>query len=153
VRHGSSVHIGRRLLRGQRRIVLPALACHRPAALRPRPGSMLRCHTLLALRELGHAQYLDGQLTRPDELKSCGGYVLAPPSQKAVMAALMKVAAVPRSTPPAPGVPQPAAAPLPAPSSAAAQRFAALPPAVRHDCLVKHLAALQAGRITLAQLP
>jgi transposase len=39
------------------------------AALRPRPGSMVRYHTLLSLRELGRrAQYLDGQLTRLDEL-------------------------------------------------------------------------------------
>jgi transposase len=39
------------------------------AALRPRPGSMVRYHTLLALRELGRrACYLDGQLARLDEL-------------------------------------------------------------------------------------
>src|SRR5437764_6450708 len=39
------------------------------AALRPRPGSMVRYHTLLALRELGRrAQYLEGQLARLDEL-------------------------------------------------------------------------------------
>ena len=39
------------------------------AALRPRPGSMVRYHTLLALRELGRrAQYLDSQLERLDEL-------------------------------------------------------------------------------------
>src|SRR5262247_2795256 len=38
------------------------------AALRPRPGSMVRYHTLLALRELGRrAQFLDGQLSRLDE--------------------------------------------------------------------------------------
>jgi hypothetical protein len=42
---------------------------------------------------------------------------------------------------------------VPAPIAAAARRFAALPPAVRHDWLVTHLAALRAGRITLAQLP
>ena len=77
----------------------------------------------------------------------------ASPAQQAVMTALMKVAAVPRATPPAPGVRQPAAPPLPAPISAAAQRFAALPPAVRRDWLVRHLAALRAGRITLSQLP
>jgi transposase len=49
---------------------------HRPAglvaglaALRPRPGDMVRYHTLLSLRELGRrAQFLDGQLTRLDEL-------------------------------------------------------------------------------------
>src|SRR5690348_14258402 len=39
------------------------------AALRPRPGSMVRYHTLLSLRELGRrAQFLDGQLQRLDEL-------------------------------------------------------------------------------------
>ena len=36
------------------------------AALRPRPGSMVRYHTLLSLRELGRrAQFLDGQLDPP----------------------------------------------------------------------------------------
>ena len=39
------------------------------AALRPRPGSMVRYHTLLSLRELGRrAQYLDGQLARLGQL-------------------------------------------------------------------------------------
>src|SRR5690349_9961743 len=39
------------------------------AALRPRPGSMVRYHTLLSLRELGRrAQFLDAQLDRLDEL-------------------------------------------------------------------------------------
>jgi len=39
------------------------------AALRPQPGSMVRYHTLLSLRELGRrAQFLDGQLRRLDEL-------------------------------------------------------------------------------------
>jgi hypothetical protein len=35
----------------------------------------------------------------------------------------------------------------------AARRFAALPAATRHAWLAAHLAALRAGRITLAQLP
>ena len=39
------------------------------------------------------------------------------------------------------------------PGYAAAQRFAAQPAAVRHAWLVRHLAALRAGRITLGQLP
>jgi transposase len=40
------------------------------AALRPRPGSMVRYHTLLSLREPGRrAQYLDAQLARLDELR------------------------------------------------------------------------------------
>ncbi len=39
------------------------------ATLRPRPGSMVRYHTLLSLRELGRrAQFLDTQLGRLDEL-------------------------------------------------------------------------------------
>jgi transposase len=39
------------------------------ASLRPRPGSMVRYHTLLSLRELGRrAQFLDAQLARLDEL-------------------------------------------------------------------------------------
>lgn len=39
------------------------------AALRPRPGSLVRYHTMLALRELGRrAQYPGDQLTRLDEL-------------------------------------------------------------------------------------
>jgi len=39
------------------------------AALRPRPGSMIRYHTLLSLRELGRrVAFLDGQLQRLDAL-------------------------------------------------------------------------------------
>jgi transposase len=39
------------------------------SGLRPRPGSMIRYHTLLSLRELGRrAQFLDGQLDRLGEL-------------------------------------------------------------------------------------
>ena len=39
------------------------------SGLRPRPGSMVRYHTLLSLRELGRrAHYLDAQLERLDEL-------------------------------------------------------------------------------------
>jgi hypothetical protein len=39
------------------------------------------------------------------------------------------------------------------PANAAARRFAALPGAVRHAWLARHLAALRAGRIGLGQLP
>ena len=39
------------------------------------------------------------------------------------------------------------------PGYAAAQRFAALPAPVRHAWLARHLAALRAGQLTLAQLP
>ena len=39
------------------------------------------------------------------------------------------------------------------PAYAAARRFAALAPSARRAWLVQHLAALRAGRITLAQLP
>ena len=37
--------------------------------------------------------------------------------------------------------------------SAAAQRFATLPAGARHAWLAAHLAALRAGKITLAQIP
>ena len=37
--------------------------------------------------------------------------------------------------------------------AAAANRFAALPPAARHAWLAAHLPALRAGQITPAQLP
>jgi len=82
-----------------------------------------------------------------------GGGPGASQAQQAVMAALMKAAGVAQSASPAPRVPQPAAVPLPAPVSSAALRFAALPPTARHAWLVRHLAGLRAGRITLAQLP
>jgi hypothetical protein len=75
------------------------------------------------------------------------------PAQLAVIVGLMKAAAVGQSVSPAPGVQQPALMPVSEPVSAAAQRFAALPAAVRSSWLVRHLAALRAGRITLAQLP
>jgi hypothetical protein len=39
------------------------------------------------------------------------------------------------------------------PASLAARRFAELTPAAKHDWLAHHLAALRAGRISLAQLP
>src|SRR5262249_14250382 len=44
------------------------------AALRPRPGSMIRYHTLLSLRELGRrAQFLDQQLDRPGRAHRAAG--------------------------------------------------------------------------------
>src|SRR5262252_5214562 len=43
------------------------------ASLRPRPGSMVRYHSLLSLRERGRrAQFLDGQLERLDEFNLIG---------------------------------------------------------------------------------
>jgi hypothetical protein len=39
------------------------------------------------------------------------------------------------------------------PAFAAARRFAALPAPARHAWLVRHIAALRAGQVTLAQLP
>ncbi len=76
----------------------------------------------------------------------------ASPAQQAVAAALLTAAAVPQSS--SPGMPQPSTpAQLPAPVRSAAQRFAALLAAVRHAWLTQHLAALRAGRISLAQLP
>jgi hypothetical protein len=80
-------------------------------------------------------------------------------AQQAVTAALMMAAGQPAQGPP-PGIPsgiQPGTPPIwPAPGSpgyAAARRFAALPAPARHAWLVRHLAALRAGQVTLAQLP
>jgi hypothetical protein len=78
----------------------------------------------------------------------------ASPAQHAVAAALTMTAGLPLSSPPAPGMsPSAARVPLPVPVRSAAQRFAALPASARRAWLAKHLAALRAGRITLAQLP
>jgi hypothetical protein len=86
------------------------------------------------------------------------------PAQQAVLAVLARASGLPqptsppRSTPagnrrraaPSPPVPEPA---LGSPAYAAAQRFAALTPPARHTWLARHLPALRAGRMTLAQLP
>jgi hypothetical protein len=78
----------------------------------------------------------------------------ASPAQHAVAAALRMSAGLPQSSPSAPGMQPPTATvPLPVPVRSAAQRFTALPASARHAWLVHHLAALRAGRITLAQLP
>ncbi len=75
-------------------------------------------------------------------------------AQRAVAAALRMSAGLPQAPPPAPGMQRPnVTVPLPVPVQSAARRFAELPPAARHAWLVQHLAALRAGRITLAQLP
>lgn len=85
--------------------------------------------------------------------KVIGGGPGASRAQQAVMAALMQAAAVARSSSSASGPRPVPAVPLPASVSSAAQRFAVLSPAARHAWLAKHLAALRAGRIALAQLP
>jgi hypothetical protein len=78
----------------------------------------------------------------------------ATPAQRAVAAALRMSAGLPQSPPSAPGRQRPTAtAPLPVPVQSAARRFAALSTSARHAWLVQHLAALRAGRITMAQLP
>ena len=75
-------------------------------------------------------------------------------AQQAITAALSMSAGLPQSSPAAPTRQRPnATVPLPAPVRSAAQRFAALPASARHSWLMQHLAALRAGRITLAQLP
>ena len=51
-----------------------------------------------------------------------------------------------------PGQPAPELAPG-SPAATAARRFAALPAVARHRWLLRHLTALRAGQITLAQLP
>jgi hypothetical protein len=80
-------------------------------------------------------------------------------AQQAVTAALMKAAGLPVPGPPLdvrpdvqPGMPPSGPAPG-SPAYAAARRFAALSAPVRHTWLVRHLAALRAGQVTLAQLP
>jgi hypothetical protein len=88
------------------------------------------------------------------------------PAQQAVEAALLQDAGVPIPSQPSlrtmTGVPNwagpadgTANGPPPAtgPVYGAARRFAALPAASRHTWLTIHLAALRAGRLTLAQLP
>ena len=80
----------------------------------------------------------------------------ATPAQRAVAAALRTSAGLPEAvlrSAPTRQRPNGAIVPLPAPVQAAARRFAALPAPARHAWLVRHLAALRAGRITLAQLP
>jgi hypothetical protein len=79
----------------------------------------------------------------------------ASPAQKAVREALLSRAGALASQAGLSRADQPRqqGPPLSAATQAAAQRFAALPAAARHAWLVQHLAALRAGRVTLAQLP
>jgi hypothetical protein len=95
----------------------------------------------------------------------------ASPAQNAVATALIMAAGLrvvyvdPGSSPQCGTVPQPPAtrgrrdagpsprAALGTPARTAAVRFAALPAAVRHAWLMRHMVALRAGQITLAQLP
>jgi hypothetical protein len=75
-------------------------------------------------------------------------------AQRAVAAALRMSAGLPQAPPPAQGMQRPdTTAPLPVPVQTAARLFAALPAPARHAWLVRHLAALRAGQITVAQLP
>src|SRR5439155_22291405 len=88
-----------------------------------------------------------------------GGGPGASPAQQAVTAALMTAVGRPAQGPPPGGRPgiepgMPPLVPVPgSPAYAAARRFAALPASARHTWLVRHLAALRAGQVTLAQLP
>lgn len=75
------------------------------------------------------------------------------PAQQAVQVALLRAAGARLSQLPRSMQPRRSGPPLSAGTRAAAQRFAALPAAARHAWLVQHLAALRAGRVTLAQLP
>jgi len=78
----------------------------------------------------------------------------ATPAQRAVAAALRVSVGLPQSVQPAPTRQHPnATVPLGEPVQSAARRFAALPASARHSWLVRHLTALRAGQITLAQLP
>jgi hypothetical protein len=71
------------------------------------------------------------------------------PAQQAVELALLQKAGTATQTGGGPGNAHAKAEQV----AAAARRFAALPAASRHAWLAAHLAALRAGRITLAQLP
>jgi len=73
-------------------------------------------------------------------------------AQRAVAAALRTSVRLPVALPAVIGR-QLVTLPLPAGVQAAARRFAALPASARHAWLTRHLIALRAGRITLAQLP
>jgi len=84
----------------------------------------------------------------------------ASPSQNAVAAALLLAAGQGKLTTDQPPSPQggidPGQSPGVAPGTpeyAAAERFAALPEAARRAWLLRHLSALRAGQISLAQLP
>jgi hypothetical protein len=80
----------------------------------------------------------------------------ATPAQRAVAAALRMSAGLPEAvlrSAPSRQRPSGAIVPLPVPVQAAARRFAARPAPARHTWLVRHLAALRAGHVTLAQLP
>jgi hypothetical protein len=89
-----------------------------------------------------------------------GGGRSPSPAQRAVIAALLIAAGQPVHGPP-PGSPpagrEPTMAPTVlapgSPAFEAARRFAALPAPARHAWLVRHIAALRAGHVTLAQLP
>jgi hypothetical protein len=89
-----------------------------------------------------------------------GGGRSPSPAQRAVIAGLLIAAGQPVHGPP-PGSPPAGreprmAPPMLAPGSpvcAAARRLAALPASARHAWLLRHLAALRAGRVALAQLP
>jgi hypothetical protein len=69
------------------------------------------------------------------------------PAQQAVVSALLTAAGVSAQSQALNGPPPPPQV------TAAANRFAALSPAARHAWLAAHLPALQAGHITLAQIP
>ena len=80
----------------------------------------------------------------------------ATPAQRAVAAALRTSAGLPQAvlrSAPSRQRPSGVIMPLPVPVQSAARRFAALPALTRHAWLVRHLAGLRAGRITLALLP
>jgi hypothetical protein len=74
-------------------------------------------------------------------------------AQQAIVAALMRAPGLPGQGPLPSTGPQPPEVAPGTPAHAAAGRFAALPVSVRHAWLLRHLTALRAGLITLAQLP
>jgi len=121
--------------------ILPDLLPGQPGATSDQFAANLE--ETLALR-LAHDVILGGggQAAAPEpsqaQLAVIAGSVRFPPSVE------------PRDLAPLYGqlLPQPGS-----PADLAAKRFAALSPAARHTWLAAHLAALRAGRVTLAQLP
>jgi hypothetical protein len=80
--------------------------------------------------------------------------VTGSPAQQALESALLKEAGVPLATPG--GMPPDGSVYGPAPRTpayAAAQRFAALSSSARHAWLAAHLVAVQAGKVSVAQIP
>jgi hypothetical protein len=162
---------------------VPVRAAQTPASYDPREGGGGQAMTISghppvlgmplgALGLPGAFGWTDGEAAGQLRLLFVHAFVgagngVGTPAQQAVQAALLQGAGLPiamqpnllgsvglPSWAPATGGPGPTT-PVPAkgPVYAAARRLAALPPAGWHTWLAAHLAALRAGRLSLAQLP